>query len=63
MLQKDGISPTLGMFLLDAKKSNISDGSINTSNGIDLMNAKKCIFLCSKSDWYDILIQFMKDIK
>ena len=63
MLEKDGKSPALCMFLLDAIENNISAVPFNTSNGIDSMNGKEWLFLCSKSEWYDIFIKFMKDNK
>ena len=51
------------MFLLDAIENNISAVPFNTSNGIDSINAREWLFLCSKTEWYDIFIKFMKDNK
>lgn len=61
MLESDKKTAALCMFLLDAIENNISAVPFNTSNGIDSINAREWLFLCSKSEWYDIFIKFMKD--
>ena len=63
MLESDKKSAALCMFLLDAIENNISAVPFNTSNGIDSINAREWLFLCSKTEWYDIFIKFMKDNK
>ena len=61
MVDENGNSPILCMFLLDAIENTISAVPYETSNKIDSINCKEWLFLCSKNEWYDIFVKFMKD--
>ena len=61
MVEDDGKTPSLCMFLLDAIENMITAVPFNTSKRIDIINSYEWLFLCCKNEWYKIFVKFMKD--
>ena len=60
MVEENGNPPFLCVFMHDAIENMISAVPYKTSK-IDTINCKEYLFMCSKNEWYDIFVKFMKD--
>ena len=61
MVEENNQNPALCMFLLEAIENTVSAVPFNTSNDIDIINSIEWLFLCAKSEWYDVFKDFIKN--